>query len=319
MMPDADIVPPDMRMELQKFDQDADELIASFLGTIAVTPWPPIIYHYTSDVGLRGILETGKLWLTDIFNLNDPSELSHGFSHVVNILNSKAVDGPPESKVFSRAFETFLMKGGIQASAHYFVCSFSSAGDDLGRWRAYADNGRGYALGFDAGGLVTAFTKNDGKPIPNKSTFPIIYDDAKLAELHKQLVDRMFHLISLPHGRGLVSAGVSDYLSDLYVLLAMDASRSALCFKHEAYNNENEFRFLEMHRGDVLPPEVKFRTRPYSLVKYREFVWRSSALGALKRPAADHDKAFQFATDCLRSFHGTMFEPARSKIPYRAT
>jgi hypothetical protein len=33
---------------------------------------PPIIYHYTNDAGLRGILESGKLWLTDIFDLNDP-------------------------------------------------------------------------------------------------------------------------------------------------------------------------------------------------------------------------------------------------------
>jgi hypothetical protein len=36
---------------------------------------PHIIYHYTGDVGLRGILETGQLWLTDVYGLNDPSEL----------------------------------------------------------------------------------------------------------------------------------------------------------------------------------------------------------------------------------------------------
>ena len=106
MMPDADIVPPDMRLELQKFDEDAEQLIASFFE---LSPHP-IIYHYTNDVGLRGILETGKLWLTDIFNLNDPSELRHGFSHMVNILNSKAVNGPQESKVFARAIKYPLRK-----------------------------------------------------------------------------------------------------------------------------------------------------------------------------------------------------------------
>jgi hypothetical protein len=56
-------------------------------------------------------------------------------------------------------------------------------------------------------------------------------------------------------------------------------------FKHEAYNNEQEYRFFQIHRFD----------------------WRSLAAGALKEiviwPAADRDKAFQFVTDCLRSFH----------------
>jgi hypothetical protein len=311
MIPGADIVPPDIMLELQKFDGAADQLFDSFFKTIEVVPWPPVIYHYTNDVGLRGILETGKLWLTDMFNLNDPSELSHGLSHLVNILNGKAVGGPPESKSFSLAFQAYLRQGGYQKFAQYFVCSFSSAGDDLGQWRAYADNGRGYALGFDAGRLVTAFKQPGDRPIPNNATLPMTYDDGKCTELHKQLVEGMFHLIALPHGQAL------DQL--LYAKLAMHTARIGLVFKHEAYNNEKEFRFVEMHAPDM--SEVQFRTRPYSLVKYREFDWRSSAQCALKRivigPAADHDKALQFATDCLRSFHGTTVELAQSKIPYR--
>ena len=99
-MTDVDIVPPDMTLELQQFDKDAEQITKSLVGTIEASPPPPIIYHYTNDVGLRGILEAGRVWLTDIFSLNDPSELSHGFSHVVKILNDKAVTGPAESKLF---------------------------------------------------------------------------------------------------------------------------------------------------------------------------------------------------------------------------
>lgn len=97
-----------------------------------------------------------------------------------------------------------------------------------------------------------------------------------------------------------------------------------LCFffKHEAYKNESEYRFLQIHSADAPPPEAKLRSCPYSLVKYREFDWRSVAAGALKEivigPAADRDKAVQFAKDCLRSFHGTVFEPFHSRIPYKA-
>jgi hypothetical protein len=321
-MNDVVLVPSDLRMELQKFDEAANQIVSSFCETMDTSPPPPIIYHYTNDVGLRGILETGQLWLTDIFNLNDPSEISHGFSHVVNILNSKAVDGPPESKTFSQLIGAFPTQGGIQAAAHYFACSFSSTGDDLGQWRAYADNGRGYALGFDARELENAFTKERDIPIPNNSTFSINYNDGKLAELHRELVERMFHLISLPRGKGLSREGIHEYMHELFASLSMHALGAGLFFKHEAYNNEKEYRFLQIHRADVPPPEVKFRTRAYSLVKYREFNWRKRAAGALKEivigPAADRDKAFQFATDCLRLFHGATFVPIYSSIPYRA-
>jgi hypothetical protein len=131
---------------LDAFDRTAEQLFNSFAETLNV-PWPPILYHYTNDIGLRGVLETGTLWLTDMFNLNDPSELSHGISHLVGILNSNAVDGPFEAKNFAQRFDQYLKHGGQRRFAHYFVGSFTEAGDDLGQWRAYADNGRGYALG----------------------------------------------------------------------------------------------------------------------------------------------------------------------------
>lgn len=322
MMPVADIIPPNARSELQKFDQAAAQIINSFFKTIEV-PWPPTIYHYTNDIGLMGILETGKLWLTNMFNLNDPSELSHSLSHAIDTLNSKAVNGSPESKSFSRAFEAYLRQGEYQKVAHYFICSFSAVGNDLGQWRAYADNGRGYALGFDAGELVTAFKNPSGTPIPNNATLPMTYNDSKSIEIHKQIVDKMFRLISLPHDRGLESAVVRAYERHLYALLAMDSSRVGIVFKHEAYENEKEFRFLEIHSPDVLSSDVKFRSRNYSIVKYREFDWRSAAPGALKQvvigPANHDDRAFLFVTDCLQAFHATPVQLCRSGIPYTAT
>jgi hypothetical protein len=77
-MPEA--IPRDMSAELETFDREAGEILTGFIGDLKSKPPPPILYHYTTDVGLRGILESGKLWLTDIFSLNYPSELKHGFS-----------------------------------------------------------------------------------------------------------------------------------------------------------------------------------------------------------------------------------------------
>jgi hypothetical protein len=143
------MLPQVMRNALTQFDATSASLLNSFLSTVEEQKIPDIIYHYTNDVGLRGIMETGLIWLSDIFYLNDPSELRHGVSLAVDILNRKSESGPPESKVFAKHFTDFFQSG-MQETAHYFVCSFSLDDNDLGQWRAYADNGRGYAIGFDA-------------------------------------------------------------------------------------------------------------------------------------------------------------------------
>ena len=103
-------------------------------------------------------------------NLNDPAELKHCFSHAVDIINGRATAGPGESKIFAQQFERFLIDGGIEAAAHYFKL-LRGADDDLGQWRAYADNGHGFALGFDTTLLEGAFIKASGLPTSNNSTF----------------------------------------------------------------------------------------------------------------------------------------------------
>jgi hypothetical protein len=155
MYPMPSSIPQDMQDALDRFTSDAEKIINSFLQSLQSLPQarPPIIYHYTHDVGLRGILESGRLWLTDIFNLNDPSELRHGLSPAINIMNKRAANGSPVSQIFAKAFEQ-----GFEESGKVFVCSFSSRGNELGQWRAYADNGRGYVLAFDTKALEATFT-----------------------------------------------------------------------------------------------------------------------------------------------------------------
>jgi Protein of unknown function (DUF2971) len=240
----------------------------------------------------------------------------------MSVLNGKVADGPGVGKLFAKNFAVLDREGAIPRVAHLFMCSFSSRGDDLGQWRAYADNGRGYALGFDSKALENGFTKKGETPIPNNSTFHVKYNDTQLLEIYGRIVEKMINLILLPGGRGLESATINAYMIELQMRLTLHTLRTALFFKHEAYENEKEYRFMQIHRADEPPPEVKVRSRPYSLVRYREFDWRSVAAGALKQivvgPGADSQKATQFAQDCLRYFHPGEVEILSSQIPYRA-
>ncbi len=310
-----------MQIGLEEFASEADLITTSFEESLRSRKPPPIVYHYTDDLGLKGILESGQLWLSDISSLNDPSELNHGFSIAIDVLARMVANGPPERPEFARRLKTLAERRSVQGVALFLVCSFSFRGDDLGQWRAYADNGRGYALGFDTAALEAGFTKG-GTADSYSATFPVTYSDTELAEMHRQIIDKMQALISLPHGRKLEPAAIKSYLTDLSVSLMTHIAQAALFFKHEAYDNEQEYRFFEMYAADAPPHGLKQRLRPYSLIKYKEFQWRSVAPSALRQivvgPAAVRTKAIQFARDCVSSFHSGAVPVTCSPIPYRA-
>jgi hypothetical protein len=50
-----------MKAEIDRFDKRAEEIIAAFASTLDSRQTPPDLYHYTNDIGLKGILESGHL------------------------------------------------------------------------------------------------------------------------------------------------------------------------------------------------------------------------------------------------------------------
>lgn len=320
-MYDADIkkLPVDLKLELIKFERTGEKIIDSFTSGVNSFNPPDLLYHYTDDRGLKGVLESGNLWFTDIFNLNDPSELKHGFSKAVEILDRMTRPRMPIHDIFFNGFSNFVRKGGLGAAANFFTCSFSLAKDDLGQWRAYADNGRGYALAFDAKELDEGFI---GDAKNNPSTFLITYDDEKLDKLFWEIINAGVSLIRLALGKDLTQEQRTIFMVQFSTMFSVFFLNASIYFKHEAYENEEEFRFLQTYRKD-LPPNHLIRSRPYSLVRYREVSWKTVAAKSLRRivvgPAADFTKARQFAEDCCKEFYSSPVEIIQSRIPYRAS
>jgi Protein of unknown function (DUF2971) len=323
MMNKFDDLPTDIAEKLGAFELESEAKLSTFFKNLADMPPPPELFHYTDYLGLKGILETGQLWLTDIFNLNDPSELDHGISIAAELLNSiakDAADERPEIHILANRFAAFRTEEGLRKSAHYFVCAFSLDGDDLGQWRAYADNGRGFRLGFEGGPLENAFQAANVAP-SSISTFPVTYNDEHLREMHQFSIEKALPLVSLPLSRQMEAETLRKYMQYLPALLALQVIQVSLHFKHECYNNEKEYRFLKIFPKDQ-PPHVERRVLPNKLIRYLKFDWRKLAPDALRTiwigPAAD-GAAEQFVRDYLRKYVPDVnVEVKRSALPYRA-
>jgi hypothetical protein len=320
MMPDNKLQ-DEILARVKNHDQATDAIVARFFDEVTSRKIPSTIYHFTDDAGMRGILEKGHLWCTDQFSLNDPSEFKYGMGIARKILRSKIDQGPEEALDFYHEWSNSLARG-MESIARFFVCCFSETDEDLSQWRAYADDACGFALGFDAKILEKHFTSEP--EATDYLSFPMSYDDDKLRDLLNQIMAETVPIIFGVYEAKLDVETRTQYLRQLRVMLAMRCAQVALCFKHPAFQHEKEYRLLRIYPIGTEVPDLRLRSRPYELVKYTEFDWKSTAANSLTKivmgPGSDIKKSSKYAYDCLHEFMPGCGDCSieHSKIPYRS-
>ncbi len=169
-----------------------------------------VVYHYTTQRGLEGILRSQSLHATHYKHLNDQSELSilkskleadfgphiHEFAQRFAVEHPKfqtdVVDaGDLDSFVAAECANAtrilYNVTLGVDRDRKYFdpyILSFCSHDSDyekdnglLSQWRGYGSGG-GYAIVINTAGLVEAFTREATHSAFTSAFFgDIIYDD----------------------------------------------------------------------------------------------------------------------------------------------
>lgn len=156
-----------------------------------------LLYHYTSDVGLQGIVESDRIWATHIRFLNDYTEFRQAFNEVyVEALTETFRQGLPAdldstARLVIEGLFSERNRGGIlriiegsEASKDAFACSFTTLpqpgpdpGDRLSQWRGYSHSAQGFSLGFDRVLLENQIALDN--PGAKASIIECIYNDAE--------------------------------------------------------------------------------------------------------------------------------------------
>lgn len=116
---------------------------------------PTTLYHYTSQSGFKGIIESRSIWATHIRYLNDSQEFEYACTSIKEIL---------ESYIDTYDRDTINhIKFSINGFNHVniCVCSFSKKRDDLSQWRAYSHYQTGYSIGFALDFLKATCAENE--------------------------------------------------------------------------------------------------------------------------------------------------------------
>lgn len=319
-------LPAELQDALDNLDQKTGSIVKSFYSELDKREQPSTIYHFTNDTGLKGIFESGNLWCSDIFSLNDPSEFNYGMNIARDLLKTEiGPNGSPQANNFYHNWSQALSQSRGKI-AHFFVCCFSETMEDLGQWRSYADDGRGFAIGFDTAILENHLGSQAVSQIegPSFMSFPVMYDEDKLRDLLSELVTETVVLILEANEKKIDAETLAQYCRMLEFSLAYKCTQVSLCFKHPAYEQEKEYRILRIYPIDRPVQDLKHRSRPYTLVEYTELDWKNGAADSLKEivlgPASDKNLAFSFAYDCLRAFGPELGSTSifQSELPYRS-
>jgi|WetSurMetagenome_2_1015567.scaffolds.fasta_scaffold202366_1 hypothetical protein len=149
-----------------------------------------LLYHYTDQTGLLGILESKSIWATHVRYLNDASEFTHGLSIAAQCIKAIRINlesnlkGFPDdtSRLNARHKAEDIMLEDIshflsdlQKVPVYVACFFDDeenehllesqgVGDNLGQWRAYSKKSTGFCIGFDKNSLEEHILKRQTEP-----------------------------------------------------------------------------------------------------------------------------------------------------------
>jgi hypothetical protein len=279
------------------------------------------LYHYTDARGLRGIFESEQIWFTDYRHLNDPSEFLHGLEFARDIASRLKQSADASAQFFLDQFIKNFRRETFDKGFEFYIASFSREGNDLGQWRAYADNGRGFAIGF-APRLFEIVTHLPTDKPPDLVS-PVNYTPEDVNALYTPpiLEAAQLFLSAATTNADLIAdeAILIPFVREMiYELIGTLVMRS-VATKHPAYQNEQEVRLIIAGPAAMLSPYIKTRLRGSEIVPYIAQPWpaRNNVVEIVVGPAAPPD-----TERTLRKFLSTLGmdveNKSRSDIPYRA-
>jgi hypothetical protein len=223
---------------------------------------PDHLHHYTSLSGMRGVLETGVCWATDIRHMNDAMEATYAGNLVQEVLARRG------DKLSEGLLDSFRLHGGMPGYGtewfRFAVC-FCATRDLLSQWRGYTRPGDGVALVIP----VAPLRQNAGHEF---ALLRVCYDRQQQGDAINSLLDRATALWneSPPSTKAEADAllGITGYI--LIQLL--------LRLKHPGFAEEHEWRAQLITWAAEHATVLCHRTRHGQEVPYVEWRFRREYL-----------------------------------------
>jgi hypothetical protein len=213
---------------------------------------PSVLYHYTTQAGLLGILDKREIWATHTQYLNDRQEFRYALAIFREELEALALQNSDIEQV--RCIQE--MREVVQdelSGTNVCVASFSEESDSLSQWRGYAGNA-GFAIGFE-GEYLASLTAKDHAYLA-----PCIYESDRQRTVVQALLQEVIEQNLSPQRLNQRPGGnLSAYLL-----------RFAPLLKHRSFGGEREWRIITTPHSCGIP-RFCFRPGTSTLTPYYRF------------------------------------------------
>lgn len=179
-----------------------------------------LMYHYCPAQAFIDIITSKTLWLSAFYVLNDTKERSWGYSIFEKTIKELERDADIKfiEKVRTLVNETYF-------HSLVMIGSLSLDADVISQWRAYADDGRGFAIAFSPK-LLQAPAKK----------LRVLYDEQLQLE---ELLNNLKHVHKVEKTRGY------KYNEEFEIHVSHIAAD--LCaYKHPSFREEQEIRLAHL-------------------------------------------------------------------------
>jgi hypothetical protein len=279
------------------------EVLDELPATLANKNPPDLLYHYTSQKGLLGIIEKKKLWATNIRYLNDSQELKQAIALAKVQLRKQSGDRSIREFV-EKACRTLDDSLSVDTPFAIYVASFSTCNDMLSQWRGYCPSGSGFSVGFKVNNLRKLAGRRSQEI--DIAFIPCIYDKDEQDRLISELIYA---------ARNAYADQSSPEVLFLFLML-----RWAAAIKHRGFDEEREWRLVAGGtRADSLVREGRSFLVPYiefDLVE--EGKEGIDCIESVTVGPTSHPKLSEQSVKDLLDRHGVgNCATTRSEIPFR--
>jgi len=300
-----------------------------------------ILFHYTSEVGLQGILQNKCLWATDVFISNDHSEIILGERLFKRDLQEWAnLNKRNEDDL------KFLVNGPSEMSKGVFFACFSTVRNYnendrefildhglLSQWRGYGS----YAIKFKKDALLKTlkeWKQKDGDPllianldeeVKYLSESKADYRKFKEDDLLKQKIDEFKESVSTNEWAAIekkmqekrdLSEGGCEKIGERMKLSLIPR----FFVKHRGFYEEREVRVVVVVPKDCVTKKIHFHAPNKSHIKLFEedqAIIENAIEEIIIGPVSDQKAAKYWVDSMLREFGYKNVKVKCSEIPFR--
>lgn len=222
---------------------------------------PPLLYHYTGQDGLTGILSSEAVWASQVQYLNDGQELTLCLDLTGRWLRSQPdFQGDGRRSRLLRAMEGWLERVGL---VDVYVASFTEEGDLLSQWRGYCRPGDAFSIGIPSTHLVAA-------AYPFWRLLRCVYEQAEQFALIAAHVEE--HVERLEQARrDFPDEDESKRLDSVAFIFLIELLQLAPAIKHWEFREEREWRLVSPRLIEYPSTRVMFRRGRHTLIPYYEY------------------------------------------------